>query len=153
MIHDHYCKGDEGKNSAINVVIGNLPGCALPALSTDYPCNSSWIKSNDLERSLSSRFITYGNATLKDGKLNVQFWKTITDSNIMKLPFGQGRLDCTGVFAKNGSLEKTVVLILSKPSKEANLPPDVYNEVESYNFEMNCLQIRLVNDYIPLSYT
>ncbi|KAL9543371.1 hypothetical protein MBANPS3_008150 [Mucor bainieri] len=97
---DQHGRGGNGKTVAINTLISNLKG-VVASLSKDYVGSSSSLSTTDMYNLLSSRFATYGDVALSNGKINQQFWKMLSGGDTIKLPSGEGRLNCTGVFAGN----------------------------------------------------
>lgn len=157
-----YGNGGDGKSVTINTIINNLPGCVFP-LSTDYVGNDKPMKESDVSQALSARFITHGDVELKNGKINSTFWKTITGGDTIRVSGGQGKLKCTGIFASNQIwfnpsfskkewfTRRTIVLVMNKPPKGVEPPPESYTEEEIYRFIMNCVATRLQYDTPPIT--
>jgi hypothetical protein len=157
-----YGNGGDGKSVTINTIINNLPGCVYP-LSTDYIGSNKQMKDIDLTQCLSARFITHGDVELNNGKINSTFWKSITGGDTVRVAGGQGKIKCTGIFASNQLwflpyfsrkewfTRRSVVLVMNKPPKGVQPPPESYSESEIYHFIMNCVATRLKTNHPPIT--
>lgn len=157
-----YGGGGDGKSVTINTLIANLRGCISP-LSKDYAGREIPMSEDDLDRALSSRFVTYGDVSLKDNKINSAFWKLITGGDTIQTSTGQGRILCTAIMASNniwypGSAmlrtwftRRTVALVMNSPPLGCAPPPVDYNDEDVYWFTINCIRERLRSDTMPVT--
>ena len=95
-----YGRGGDGKCTAINAIMQNLPGTFHP-LSKDYVGIKQTMSADDTVGAMTSRFISHSDVSLALYGPNAAFRKKITGDDTIKVPTGQGRLQCTGFFASN----------------------------------------------------
>jgi len=157
-----YGSGGEGKSSTVNTILANLPGMVHP-LSRDYPGSDHQMGDGEMGRAMSARFISYGDCVLTKSKVNATFWKIITGGDTIRVSSGQGRLNCSAIFASNtlwypnsGLLKRwfvrrTIVLALESPPEGSTPPPESFTDVEISRFVMNCIMCRLAYDNPPLT--
>lgn len=153
--------GGDGKSATINTILSNLKG-VCSSLSKDYVGSHTSMSVSDLDKVVMSRIVTYGDVTLKNGSINNQFWKLLTGGDVVNLPTGEGKLNCTGIFASNNLwmipswgtktwfTRRSIVLSMKRVAKGLAPPPETYTEVECLRFVSNCIRSRIQFDYPPL---
>jgi hypothetical protein len=157
-----YGSGGDGKSATINTLIANLKGCISP-LSKDYPAKDIETTPEDMDKLISSRFVTYGDVVLKDNQINSGFWRKMTGGDTTKVSSGQGKILTTGIFASNyiwypgktmlkrWFTRRTIALVMRSPPEGCSPPPNNYTDDDIYFFVMNCIKTRLSYHDPPIS--
>ncbi|KAJ3318128.1 hypothetical protein HDV06_000808 [Boothiomyces sp. JEL0866] len=159
-----YSNGGHGKSTIIDILNVVLRGTMKP-LSEDYLSKNIELSTFDIQNLIDCRFTSIGDSSMKDGKINESFWKTVTGGDSISTPMGIVCSKATLIVGSNDIwypnsrihnlwFTRRGCVIPMKQKMEVKYEGSPYGEdetVEKLKFIMSCIRTRLQSDSPPVT--